>query len=39
MYRGEDTTQRPRSSWEDNIRMNLWDIRLGGYGLDASGSG
>jgi hypothetical protein len=30
--------ERPRHRWEDNITMDLGEIRVGGYGLDSSGS-
>jgi hypothetical protein len=30
---------RPKFRWEDNIRMDLREIGVGWYGLDASGSG
>jgi hypothetical protein len=31
---------RPRRKWEDGVRMDLWDISLGGGGgLDSTGSG
>jgi hypothetical protein len=33
---GKRPLRRPRHRWEDNIRM---DLRVGGCGLDASGSG
>jgi hypothetical protein len=25
---------RPRCRWEDNIKMDLEEVRCGGYGLD-----
>jgi hypothetical protein len=30
---------RPRSRWEDGIRMDLKETGLGGCGLDSTGSG
>jgi hypothetical protein len=30
---------RPRRRWEDNIKMDLREVGLGGHGLDRSGSG
>jgi hypothetical protein len=30
---------RPRRKWEDNIRLDLREIRVGRCGLDAFGSG
>jgi len=29
----------PRSRWEDNIKMDLQEVKWGGHGLDLSGSG
>jgi hypothetical protein len=30
---------RPRRGWEDEIRIDLGEIGLGGCGLDSTGSG
>jgi hypothetical protein len=30
---------RPRHRWEDNIKMDLWEVGWGGQRLDRSGSG
>jgi len=30
---------RPRSKWEDNIKMDLQEVGCGEHGLDLSGSG
>ena len=31
--------RRPRHRWEDNIKMDLEEVRCGVYGLDRAGSG
>jgi len=36
---GERPLGRPRHRWEDNIKMDLQEVGLGGYGLDRAGSG
>jgi hypothetical protein len=36
---GRRLLERPRLRWEDNIKMHLRDVELGGHGLDQSGSG
>jgi hypothetical protein len=36
---GKGPLGRPRLRWEDGIRMDLWEIGLGGCGLDSTGSG
>jgi hypothetical protein len=36
---GKRPLERPRSRWEDGIRMDLREIGLGGCGLDSTGSG
>jgi hypothetical protein len=38
MFEGERSLGRPRCKWENNIRIDIWEIRVGKYGLDASGS-
>jgi len=30
---------RPRSRWEDNIKMNLQEVGCGGYGMYRAGLG
>jgi hypothetical protein len=35
---GEITIGRPRSEWEDNIKVNLKEVGKG-YGMDSAGSG
>jgi hypothetical protein len=34
---GKTPLGRPMPGWEDNIRMDLREIRMGRCGLDASG--
>jgi hypothetical protein len=34
---GKRQLKRPWHKWEDNIRMDLSEIRVGGCGLDISG--
>jgi hypothetical protein len=36
---GNRPPRRPRRRWEDEIRMNLREIGLGGCGFDSTGSG
>ena len=36
---GKRPLGRPRRRWEDNIKMDLQEVRCGGYGLDRGGSG
>ena len=36
---GKRPIGRPRRRWEDNIKMDLQEVVLGGHGLDRSGSG
>ena len=36
---GKRPMGRPRSGWEDNIKMNLHEKGCGGCGLDRGGSG
>jgi hypothetical protein len=36
---GRKPLGRPKRRWEDNIKMNLREVGLGGHGLDQSGSG
>ena len=36
--KGKRPLGRPRRRWEDNIKMDLQDVRCGGYGLDGAGS-
>jgi hypothetical protein len=36
---GKRPLGKPRHRWEDNIEMDLQDVRCGGYGLDQAGSG
>jgi len=36
---GKRPLGRPRRRWEDNIKMDLQEVRMWGYGLDRSGSG
>jgi len=36
---GKRPLRRPGHRWDDNIRMDLREIRVGSCGLDASGSG
>jgi hypothetical protein len=36
---GRRSLGRPRRRWEDNIKMDLREVGLGGHGLDRSGSG
>jgi hypothetical protein len=38
-YEGKKPLGRPGDRWEDNIRMNLWEIGRERWGLDSSGSG
>jgi hypothetical protein len=35
---GKRSLSRPRRGWEDDIKMDLKDIRVGGRELDSSGS-
>ena len=35
---GKRPLGRPRRRWEDNIKMDLQEVRMWGYGLDRSGS-
>jgi len=37
--RGKRPLGRPRLRWEDNIKMDLQEVGVGGHGLDRSGSG
>jgi hypothetical protein len=32
-------SEGPRFRWEDNIEMNLKEMGISGYGMDATGSG
>ena len=36
---GKRPLGRKRRRWEDNIKMDLQEVRCGGYGLDRAGSG
>jgi len=36
---GKRPLWRLRRRWEDNIKMNLQEVRCGGHGLDRAGSG
>jgi hypothetical protein len=36
---GKRPLGRSRLRWEDNIKMNLQEVRCGGCGLDGAGSG
>jgi hypothetical protein len=36
---GKRSLGRLRHGWEDGIRMDLWEIGLGGCGMDSAGSG
>jgi hypothetical protein len=36
---GKSPLGRPRRRWEDNIGMDLMKLKVGRYGLDASGLG
>jgi len=36
---GKTPLGRPRRIWEDNIKMDLQEMRCGGYGQDRAGSG
>ena len=36
---GKRTLGRPRRRWEDNIKMDLQEVRSEGYGLTQGGSG
>ena len=36
---GKRQLGRPRHIWEYNIKMDLQEVRCGGYGLDRAGSG
>ena len=36
---GKKPLGRPRHRWEDNIKVDLQEVRCGGYGLDRAGSG
>jgi len=35
---GKRPLGRPRRRWEDNIKMDLQEVRSWGYGLDRAGS-
>ena len=36
---GKKPLGRPRYRWEDNIKMDIYEVVCGGYGLDRAGSG
>jgi hypothetical protein len=36
---GKRPLGKPRRRWEDGVRMDLWEIILGGFGLNSTGSG
>jgi len=36
---GKRSLGRPSRRWEDNIKMDLQEVRCGGYGVDRAGSG
>jgi len=36
---GKGPLGKPRSTWEDNVKMNLQEMGCGGHGMDRSGSG
>jgi len=36
---GKRPLRRPRYRWEDNIKINLQEVRCEGYGLDQAASG
>jgi hypothetical protein len=36
---GKRPLERPRCRWEDNIKMDLQEVRCGGKKLDWAGSG
>ena len=36
---GKRPLGRPRSGWEDNIKMDIQEVEWGGHRLDCSGSG
>jgi hypothetical protein len=36
---GKSSLEAPMHRWEDNIKIDLRENRVGGHGLDSSGSG
>ena len=36
---GKRPLRRPRRRWEDNIKLDLWEVWGGGWRLDGVGSG
>jgi len=36
---GKKPLGRPRRTWEDNIKMDLQEVGMWGYGQDRAGSG